>query len=77
MTIKFRTESKCESCNSAALKHADFGLLISDALANGRRISAIPYTSVHRALCGKHLNEASISHVYYAETDLPSHHPAR
>jgi hypothetical protein len=72
MSIKPRKNCKCDRCNCDALKHAAFGLPIADALKDGGRISKIPYITDHLDLCDKHLNEANVSYVYYAESALRS-----
>ncbi len=61
---------KCDRCNGNALKHVDCGLLIKDALTDGRRISAMPYTAEHLNLCASHLNDANITYVHYSECEL-------
>ena len=61
---------KCDRCNADALKHLDYGLLIEAALADGGRISAMPYIGDHLNLCSSHLNEANIKYVHYNEYEI-------
>ncbi len=62
--------NKCDRCSGNAVKHLDCGLLIADALADGGRISNMPYMALHLNLCHSHLNAANVIYVHYKEYDL-------
>ena len=70
MVTKLQLVSKCNHCNRHAVKHVTFGLLIADALSQGKNISSMGYTPTHCNLCHAHYIAANVKYVHFPESDI-------
>lgn len=70
MVTKLQTFRKCDQCDQHAVKHVTFGLLIADALSQGKNFSSLPYTPTHCNLCHSHYIAANVKYVHFTESDI-------